>query len=116
MFQLTGADAQRSAWRTQPSNVARRRLVSHAYDQDGELISTVVVCHFPAIALAASDIVNVTGAGDTLVGSVLAGLLTDPDAFLSPAGLEKLVMNGQRAAVETLGSQFAVSPTLGGTS
>jgi pseudouridine-5'-phosphate glycosidase/pseudouridine kinase len=58
------------------------------------------------------SIVNVTGAGDTLVGAVLAALIRTPLAFDDPKTLTALIADAQLAAVLTLQSAHAVSPEL----
>jgi hypothetical protein len=69
------------------------------------------------------EIINVTGAGDSFVGLVLADLvrsqvrqgngLTVGGVFDSPESLEKTINRAQRAAVMSLGSDKSVSPLLG---
>ncbi|KAG8809598.1 hypothetical protein FRC17_003368 [Serendipita sp. 399] len=69
--------------------------------------------HYPAISLEASSVVNVTGAGDSLVGSLLASISSNPDIMQSPELVDKMIHRAQQAAVLTLGSNLAVSPELG---
>lgn len=97
-----------TSWSKAISNMSLRQIVAHAPNGT----STVVVRHFPAFDLAPEDIASVTGAGDTLVGATLAGLLQKANAFETPDTLEALVMKGQKAAVETLRSVYAVAPSL----
>ncbi|KZW02673.1 hypothetical protein EXIGLDRAFT_738251 [Exidia glandulosa HHB12029] len=96
------------AWSKATSNMSLRQIVAHAPNEQ----STVVVRHFPAFDLAPEEIVSVTGAGDTLVGAVLAGLVKKPSTFADPESLQTLITMGQAAAVETLRSTYAVAPTL----
>ncbi|KAL0951261.1 hypothetical protein HGRIS_007975 [Hohenbuehelia grisea] len=70
----------------------------------------VVVRHFPA--QPAPGIVNVTGAGDTFVGVLLASLLKEPELFDSPESLERYISLAQQGAVLTLQSPLAISPEL----
>jgi len=71
-----------------------------------------VLQHFPANHLPPESIFNVTGAGDTLVASILASLVQNPRGFEDPGSLEKIVDDAQAAAVLTLESEFAVFPSL----
>ncbi|KAK0506378.1 indigoidine synthase A-like protein [Armillaria luteobubalina] len=70
----------------------------------------VVLQHFPPLPVG--TIANVTGAGDSFVGSFLAHLLRQPQSMDDPKLLESIIDTAQRAAVLTLGSQRAVSPAL----
>ena len=51
---------------------------------------------------------NVTGAEDTLLGSILESLVQGSGGFEDPESLERIVEDGQAAAV--LKSERAVSP------
>ncbi|KAH8100660.1 indigoidine synthase A-like protein, partial [Cristinia sonorae] len=102
----TAATSQ-SSWIHERSNVHARQVVARG--QDG---SCLVFKHFPAIHLTTEDIVNVTGAGDSLVGSILSSLVQIPHAFQDPSTLSQLVLQAQEAAVKTLQSPLAVSPLL----
>ena len=86
---------------------SRRQIISKGRT------SIYVLKHFPAIPLDDHDIVNVTGAGDSLVGSVLASLVGDPDTMQSPILVTRMIDCAQKAAVLTLKSDLAVSPLLG---
>jgi pseudouridine-5'-phosphate glycosidase/pseudouridine kinase len=96
----------RGAWAPVRSNAGARIAVSHAG------ADTVVLRHFPALALADGEMVNSTGAGDSLVGSLLADLVRDPGVLDDPHSLERAVDRAQRAAILTLQSPLAVSPLL----
>lgn len=106
VFRVSGKSMETSAWMQERSNVRRRYVVGHGKS------GTAVVQHFPAVRLAKEQIVNVTGAGDTLVGSMLAGLLHNPTALEDPSTLVDLISKAQDAAVLTLQSPCAVSPSL----
>jgi len=106
VMRISGEDVGTSGWAQQRSNPNSRYVVTHG--KSGKEI--VVLRHFPA--LAATDITNVTGAGDSLVGSVLATLVQNPRAFHDPQTLENTISSAQRAAVLTLQSTHAVSPLL----
>jgi len=95
-------------WASEKSNIRGRYIVSNG-NGTGDI---VVLEHFPANHLLPESIVNVTGAGDTLVASVLASLVQNPRGFEDPGSLKKIMEDAQVAAVLTLQSEFAVSPSL----
>ena len=95
-----------TAWAGERSDVRRRQIVAHG---KGE---SVVVRHYPAHAIDPQTIVSATGAGDSLVGAILAALAQNSSAFNSPESLDDVVTLGQSAAIETLRSPSAVSPLL----
>jgi pseudouridine-5'-phosphate glycosidase/pseudouridine kinase len=91
------------------SNAFRRCVIAV-----GDITKDVIVLqHFPG--LTAETIVNVTGAGDTFVGYLLASLVRNPVAFQHPKTLSDTINAAQRAAILTLQSSQAVSPLLGHT-
>lgn len=100
---------QQSAWASKRSNPLERYVVAKRSD-DADI---VVLKHFPALAVERDSIINVTGAGDSLVGSLCAGLVKKPAAFRDPKDLDALVHLAQEAAVLSLQSEAAVSPLLG---
>ena len=99
--------SRRTTWASERSNVHRRCIVSSGGGGD-----VIVLQHFPANHLPPESIVNVTGAGDTLIASTLASLVQDPRGFEDPGSLRKVVEGAQAAAVSALESDFAVSPSL----
>lgn len=118
------SDPTESSWAGEHTNLAERQVVAHG--KDG---STVLVKHFPASVIAQDKLVNVTGAGDSLVGSLLASLVQNlSTALQSPLALDQIVRRAQKvsltwfscvyllkscqAAVMTLQSPYAVSPLL----
>ncbi|KAI0669815.1 indigoidine synthase A-like protein [Trametes maxima] len=107
-FRVSGEQAEASSWATQNSNIAARQIIARS--PSGR--SVVVLKHFSPIQVAEDKIVNVTGAGDSLVGSMLATLTRTPAAFEQPETLDQLVAQAQLAAVYTLQSEYAVSPRL----
>ncbi|GJE87677.1 indigoidine synthase A-like protein [Phanerochaete sordida] len=107
VFRVPATVTQQSAWAYERSNARERQVI--AQSRDGGI---VVFKHYPAVALQPSDVVNVTGAGDSLVGAALATLVQSPGAFLNPESLAKLAARAQQAAVMTLKSPQAVSPAL----
>lgn len=103
------------SWSTERTNLAThsRQVVSH-YSLSPSVQGSIVLRHFPPLWVEAKDIVNVTGAGDSFVGTVLAELAERKDGLNSPEVLEEVVGRGQRAAVMSLGAETSVSPALGG--
>ncbi|KAG6912004.1 hypothetical protein DXG01_000252 [Tephrocybe rancida] len=95
-----------SAWVGMKSEISQRRIVAHGRSEE----SVVILQHFPPLPV--EKVVNVTGAGDTFVGALLAHLIQDPQTFLIPDALENAISISQRAAVMTLQSSLAVSPFL----
>jgi pseudouridylate synthase / pseudouridine kinase len=95
-----------TAWAGERSNTHRRQIVAHG---KGE---SIVLKHYPAHTIDPQSIVSVTGAGDSLVGAILAALAQDLSAFNSPESLGRVITLGQSAATETLQSTSAVSPSL----
>jgi pseudouridine-5'-phosphate glycosidase/pseudouridine kinase len=106
-MRISGPAVQTSGWAERHSD-ARNRCVIGRSGGGQELI---VFKHFPAFTLAQGAVVNVTGAGDSFVGSLLASLLLNPVA-LHPKSLSQTIHSAQRAAVLTLQSSRAVSPKL----
>ena len=108
-MRVSGRNAVMSQWAQEQSNIFKRRIVSHGTSSK----EIVVLLHIPGPPLLKESIVNVTGAGDTLVGSMLASLLLqEMGTFSHPASLEDAMDAAQRAAVLTLQSSLAVSPLL----
>jgi pseudouridine-5'-phosphate glycosidase/pseudouridine kinase len=100
--------SRQTKWGSERSNIHGRRVVSGG-SGNGDI---VVLQHFPANRLHPGSIVNVTGAGDTLVASVLASLVRSPRGFEEPERLKEIIEDAQAAAVLTLKSEYAVSPSL----
>ncbi|KAK0198164.1 indigoidine synthase A-like protein [Armillaria mellea] len=93
-----------SAWEQEHIR-SDRRIVAQ-----GKWGHFVVLQHFPPLPV--DTIANVTGAGDSFVGSFLAQLLRQPQSMDDPKLLKSIIDTAQRAAVLTLRSQRAVSPAL----
>lgn len=104
-MQILAKDAPRSGFARAKTDLAKRTIVAHGLG--GEIL---VLQHFPSSHVEA--LVNVTGAGDTFVGAMLAGIAHDGSAIYDPEGLESVVNTAQRAACLTLESREAVSPLL----
>jgi pseudouridylate synthase / pseudouridine kinase len=95
-----------TAWAGERSDVRRRQIIAHGKSE------IVVIRHYPAHTINLQHTVSVTGAGDSLVGAVLAALEQNQSAFNNPESLDGVIDLGQSAAIETLRSPFAVSPSL----
>lgn len=106
VMRIRKADA--GSWSTEQSNPRQRCIVKHSNDS-GEVI---IVRHFPPLSVPPDTMVNTTGAGDSLVGALLATLARKPDSFLNPSALESMIDVAQKAAVLTLQSPRAVSPSM----
>lgn len=75
--------------------------------------SLLVLKWYHALKLDDKALLNVTGAGDSLVGSLLASVVHQSDSpFHNPARLDEAIGRAQRAAVMSLQSSFAVAPEL----
>ncbi|CAL1695665.1 unnamed protein product [Somion occarium] len=96
-----------SPWSQERTNIRSRQVVAH-----GKTGQSLVLKHYPARLLDVSSIVNVTGAGDSLVGSLLASLVQAPRSFQDSAELDRIVGIAQKAAIATLQSRLAVAPSL----
>jgi pseudouridine-5'-phosphate glycosidase/pseudouridine kinase len=66
--------------------------------------------HPPAEVVEAGDMVNVTGAGDSFVGVLAAGLSQNPGILRDAATAKHVVSTAQRASLLSLGAARAVSP------
>lgn len=95
-----------TAWAGERSDVSRRQIIAHGKSE------IVVIKHYPAHTIDPQHTVSVTGVGDSLVGAVLAALVQNQSAFNNPESLDGVIELGQSAAVETLRSPLAVSPSL----
>ena len=94
-----------SAWGDKSSQVSQRCVIAR-----GKLNEAVVVQHFPPLVV--SQIINVTGAGDSFVGVLLANLLQNPNTFQDPRTTSTAIFSAQSAAILSLQSHNAVSPLL----
>lgn len=90
-------------WSKERTRPEKWQLVAKGRD------SILLLKHYPARPLD-RPIVNVTGAGDSLVGSLLADLTQCEN--LAPESLDNIVHRAQRAAILSLYSSEAVSPFL----
>jgi pseudouridine-5'-phosphate glycosidase/pseudouridine kinase len=95
-----------TAWLGERSDARRQQIVSHGKAE------SIVIKHYPAHTIDPQAVVSVTGAGDSLVGAMLAALAQNLSAFSSPESLDGVITLGQSAAIETLQSPSAVSPSL----
>jgi pseudouridylate synthase / pseudouridine kinase len=108
ILRIPGPALRTSGWACRRSDLANRYITG----QVGSPREMVVLQHFPAFNLPNPETFNVTGAGDTLIGSILASLLQDPLVFQGPQSMKNAIDSAQRAAVLTLQSPHAVSPHL----
>ncbi|KAG1749941.1 indigoidine synthase A-like protein [Suillus paluster] len=108
VMRLTADDAAESSWSAESTNHHGRYVVSHS-STSGDI---VILQHFPAIQLPSDALVNTTGAGDSLVGALLATLVQSPKAFHATISLRRTMDIAQRAALLSLQSSSAVSPLL----
>ncbi|KZS95964.1 indigoidine synthase A-like protein [Sistotremastrum niveocremeum HHB9708] len=103
---ISAEDASNSRWLSR--TVAGTKDYMVAKGRDGR--SHVALSVYPIDALTDSQVLNVTGAGDTLVGTIAAGLARDSSVFLDPSKLRATMRIAQIASARTLQSQDAVSP------
>jgi pseudouridine-5'-phosphate glycosidase/pseudouridine kinase len=108
VMRLTGDEAAQSSWSTESTNCHARYVVSHS-SISGDI---VVLQHFPALQLPGDASLNTTGAGDSLVGALLAALVQSPKAFHAVGSLQHTIDTAQQAALSSLQSPCAVSPLL----
>jgi pseudouridine-5'-phosphate glycosidase/pseudouridine kinase len=103
VMRVAGMD---SSWRGESTNMQQRRIVANGHE------GTLVLSHHPPLESPA--IVNVTGAGDSFVGALVATMVRDEsvDIFRNPLSLNRSIHTAQRAAVLALASRNAVSPAL----
>lgn len=97
--------AKNSIWKNEGTNIHKKCIVAHGRHQE-----IVVLQHFAALPI--QTVVNVTGAGDSFVGALLAYLGRDHSAFDSPDTLQNAIFAAQKAASLSLQSHSAVSPVL----
>ena len=104
-MRISPKDALNSAWAHKRSSPLERYIVAHGNSKEITYIQ-----HFPSLPI--ETISNVTGAGDSFVGALLAFLAHDLSAMYDPKNLQDVVTTAQRAAILTLQSHSAVSPLL----
>jgi pseudouridylate synthase / pseudouridine kinase len=106
-LRLSGDKATSSGWaREARSNPRNRFVLAHGRDE------LIVLKHYPSLVIPEGNTINVTGAGDSLVGALLADLSVKPDTFADPEQLDCAIGRAQAAAVLALQSSLAVSPEL----
>ncbi|TFK41213.1 indigoidine synthase A-like protein [Crucibulum laeve] len=105
-MRISAQDAANSNWSKERSNPRKRYIVAR-----GKTNEIVVLQHFPPLPVV-EKVVNVTGAGDSFGGALLACLAKNPKAFQDVATLERTISAAQMAAILSLQSHFAVSPLL----
>lgn len=105
---ISAQDTANSGWHSEKRPKSQHQLV--APGRDG--LSHIALSVYPIDALADGQLVNVTGAGDTLVGTIAAGLTKDSNLFLDPGRLQHVMDLAQKASALTLQSKDAVSPDI----
>ncbi|KAF8577889.1 hypothetical protein K439DRAFT_1363592 [Ramaria rubella] len=105
VMRVAGDAALSSGWSTERTRPEHHQLVAKGKD------SILVMKHYPALPISKEDIVNVTGAGDSFVGSLLAALGKD-GALSTPKRLDDIMERAQHTARLSLTSFDAVSPLL----
>ncbi|KAH9165828.1 hypothetical protein EDB89DRAFT_266909 [Lactarius sanguifluus] len=93
-------------WAGERTDYQRRQIVAHGKSE------LVVIKHYPAHEIDPQSVVSVTGAGDSLVGAILATLTQNSSTFDSPELVDRVIALAQSTAVQTLQSPLAVSPSL----
>ena len=107
VMHISPKDALNSVLAHKHSNPLERYIVAHGNSKEITFIQ-----HFPSLPI--ETIVNVTGAGDSFVGALLACLAHDSSTMYDPNGLKDVVAIAQKAAKLTLQSHSAVSAFLSG--
>lgn len=107
-MRLVGEAALGGDWSFEHTQPEQRQLVARGKS------SILVLKHYPAIPIKHEKIVNVTGAGDSFVGSLLAAITKD-NALNTPRSLDELIEHAQSTALLTLCSSDAVSPLIHST-
>ena len=95
-----------TAWAGERTDIQRRQIVVHGKSE------LVVIKHYPAHEIDPQSVVSVTGAGDSLVGAILAALTQNASTFDNPELVDDIIALAQFAAIQTLQSPLAVSPLL----
>jgi pseudouridine-5'-phosphate glycosidase/pseudouridine kinase len=108
IFRIPPDCTQNSGWTRWRTSVDGQCIIGTV----GPAKEIVVLQHFPALALCPDNVINCTGAGDSLAGSILASLLEEPLTFQDPHLVDKAIHYGQHAAILSLQSSFTVSPKL----
>jgi pseudouridylate synthase / pseudouridine kinase len=107
-MRVVGEAALTGGWSLERTRLEQRQLVAKGKN------SILVLKHYPAIPIKREQIVNVTGAGDSFVGSLLTSIGKD-DSLNTPQNLDEVVAHAQNAALLSLFSTDAVSPLITGT-
>lgn len=103
----------REAWLAASSTPRHsQRPIVHSQSDGGLLVLKWYEAH-----TLEGPVVNVTGAGDSLVGSLLGSIThggMSKDPFHHPSRLDSAIQRAQNAAVRSLQSSFAVARDLSG--
>lgn len=105
VMRIAKQDSLTSNWKHERTNPLKRLIVARGNSEE-----LVILQHFPALPI--ETVVNVTGAGDSFVGALLASIVQKPKAFYDPKACSDIIGFAQRAATLSLRSHCAVSPLL----
>lgn len=103
-MRLSGEPARLSGWAHARSSSRERLAVSRAGDE------IIILQHFPGFQVTGK--INSTGAGDTLLGTLLAEFVKDGQLWETPEKVRATINLAQKAACMTLASKLAVTPEL----
>ena len=104
-MRVVGEAALSGDWSLERTRPEHRQLVTRGKN------SILVLKHYPAKPIEPEEIVSVTGAGDSFVGSLLVAI-GKGYALNTPQSLDEVVDCAQNAAQLSLMSSDAVSPLL----
>jgi pseudouridine-5'-phosphate glycosidase/pseudouridine kinase len=106
-MQIRPGPADHEAWLLASTSIHAQRPIVHLQPDGGLIVLKWYQAHVPR-----GRVVNVTGAGDSLVGSLLASVVhggEDGNPFHHPSRLDSAIGRAQDAAVCSLQSPFAVA-------
>ena len=105
VLRIVGEEGLSGSWALERTRLEQHQIIARGKD------SLLVLKHYPAFPIEGADIVNVTGAGDSFAGALLAALCQG-GGLDTPQAMDKVVERAQRASVLALCSPEAVSPLL----
>ncbi|KAG5724658.1 Pseudouridine-5'-phosphate glycosidase [Termitomyces sp. T112] len=106
VMRISGSGMMKSLWAGVNSEISQRRIIARGSSNE----CAAIVQHFPPHPVG--KVLNVTGAGDSFVGALLANLAHQSYILDNPAGLANAISMAQNAAILSLQSNLAVSPLL----
>jgi pseudouridine-5'-phosphate glycosidase/pseudouridine kinase len=104
-MRVVGEAALSGSWALERTRPDQHQVVAKGKN------SLLVLKHYPAFPIKPTEVVNVTGAGDSFVGALLADI-SQGAVLDTPHAMDKLVGRAQRASVLSLYSADAISPSL----